>query len=85
MEDLNTSLRQLASSIEDQMDQLTQGKTPVEILELPSDEAGLQIRRLLYKLRDEIKEVGNIMNMQRRIPLQDGGARLIFFMQATII
>lgn len=117
MEDLNISLRQLASSIEDHMEQLTQGKTPVEILELfnayeekvvvgayhrfktsetlfyyraelfgmlercedeykeqleldyaqimgvPADEAGLQIRRLLYKLRDEIKEMGNIIRI----------------------
>lgn len=115
--DLNISLRQLASSIEDHMDQLTQGKTPVEILELfnayeekivvgayhrfkisenlfyyraelfemldccedeykeqleldyaqimgvLTDEAGIQIRRLLYKLRDDIKEMGNIIRI----------------------
>jgi len=34
IESLNASLRQLASSIETHMDQLTQGKTPVEVLEL---------------------------------------------------
>jgi len=117
LEELNISLRQLASSIETHMEQLTQGKTPVEILELfnayeekvvvgayhrfktsenlfyyraelfemldrcedeykdqleldyaqvmgiPVEEAGIQIRRLLYKLRDEIKEMGNIIRI----------------------